>query len=215
MDQIHSTIIRLDGSIHSQSRLLVNQHYLELAGVPREMDLAHALEILATEFKTPLEVAFGGFTQNNPETFMSRGQRPHERMFSAQDGALVLVGWPVVTVENGISARPLDKLRRTMNEANVLHWYHQSWCDIDNDSHIVIGHYSNVSRPQINELARAVSNYLADNPIRVEVGVNQLSVVASDSPTLEPAQFVGRFPLNPAEIRGLYACPPGTMGRAP
>jgi hypothetical protein len=213
LEQIHSTVVRLDGSIHFQSRLLVNQHYLQLAGVPREMDLARALGILTSEFKVPLKIVIGGFTPDNPGTFMSRGQRSYERMFSAQDGALVLVGWPAVTVENGISVKPLDEIRRKMNEANILHWYHQSRGDIDNDFHLVIGHYSDVSHPQVNEATHAVSAYLAKNPIRLEVGVDQLSVVASDSPTLSPAQFIGRLPLDPAKIRDLYGCFPGPGGR--
>lgn len=213
LEQIHSTIVRLDGSMHSPSRLFVNQHHLELAGVPREMDLARALGILVAQFQLPIKIVIGGFTPDKPGIFLSRGQRPYERMFSAQDGALVLVGWPVITVENGITAKPLDELRRKMNEANILHWYHQSWDDIDNDFHLVVGHYSGASHPQVEEVTRTVSTYLAKNPIRVEVGVNQLSVVASDSPTLEPAQFIGRLPLNPAKVRDLYDCPPGSGGR--
>lgn len=207
LQQIHSTVVRLDGKIDGQSRLLVNQHYLELAGVPREMDLARALRILAAQFKSPLKILIGGFAADNPGKFMSRGRHPYERMFSAQDGALVLVGWPAATVENGISMKPLDDLRRKMNEANILHWYHKSWSDIDNDFHSVIGHYTDGFHPQLTEVTRATSAYLAKNPIQVEVGVNQLTVVAADSPTLAPAQFIGRLPLNPAKIRDLYGYP--------
>ena len=65
LQPIHSTIIRLDGEIDAQSRLLVNQHYLELAGVPREMDLARALRILAAQFTPPLKILIGGFTRTS------------------------------------------------------------------------------------------------------------------------------------------------------
>lgn len=204
LDQIHSTLIRLDGRIHLETGRLVNQHYLELTGVPRAIGHAKALEILTAHFATPLRVRIGGFRPNESAKFSSRGQPPYERMFSAQDGSLVLVGWPETTVMNGVSRKPLDDLRREMNEANILHWYHESWTDVDNDFHLVIGRYNAVSRHKANETVRDVSRYLSQHLTLIEVGLNEVAVVAADSPTLAPARLVSRLPIGPADIVDLY-----------
>ena len=205
LDQIHSTVIRLDGRTHTKTGLLVNQHYLQLADIPRAMDHARAAEILTAYLAPPLSIRIGGFRPNSPTKFTSRGQRPYERMFSAQDGSLVLVGWPASTVMNGITQRPLDDLRRKMNEANILHWYHKSWSDVDNDFHLVVGHYDGVSQRNVEEAVDAASIYLSQHPIQVEVGVNQVAIIAADWPTLAPARSIGRLPIDPADLINLYS----------
>src|SRR5260370_33253745 len=101
---------------------------------------------------------------------------------------------------NGITLRPLDDLRRKMNEANILHWYHKSWSDVDNDFHLVVGHYNSVSQRKTKEAVAAASVYLSQHPIQVKVGVNQVAIIAADSLTLAPARFIGRLPVDPADI---------------
>ena len=204
LDQIHSTVIRLDGRIDMETGHLVNQHYIELAGVRRAMDHAKAMEILTAHFATPLGIRIGGLSPHKSAKFFSRGQPPYERMFSAQDGSLVLMGWPEATVMNGISQKPLDDLRRQMNEANILHWYHQSWSDVDNDFHLVIGRYNAVSQHKANEAVRDVSLLLSEQPTGIEVGINEIAIIAADSPTLAPARFIGRLPVDPTDIANLY-----------
>jgi len=204
LDQIHGTLIRLDGITDKRSGLIVNQHYREFAGAAAPMDHARALNILADSLTPPVAIRIGGFQRSAPATFSSRGQRPYERMFSVQGQAFVLMGWPVATVINGISQRPLDGLRRRMNEANILHWYHESWADIDNDFHLVIGHRDRVPDHEATEAVRAVRAYLAQHPAQIEVGVGDVAIIASNSPSLAPAQFIGRLPLSVAEIGKLY-----------
>ncbi len=115
------------------------------------------------------------------------------------------MGWPASTVMNGITQRPLDDLRRKMNEANILHWYHKSWSDVDNDFHLVVGHYDGVSQRNVEEAVDATSMYLSQHPIQVEVGVNQVAIIAADWPTLAPARFIGRLPIDPADLINLYS----------
>src|SRR5512133_2676705 len=100
LDQIHGTVIRLDGVADAQAGFVVNLRYLEVTGVPRAMDHARALEILAAHLTPPLSIRIGGYGPGTAATFSSRGQHPHERMFSVQGDAFVLVGWPVSTVTN-------------------------------------------------------------------------------------------------------------------
>jgi len=204
LEQIHGTVIRLDGVTDTQTGLLVNQRYLELTGNPRAMDHARAAEILAACLTPPLRIRIGGYRPDTPATFSSRGQHPHERTFSAQQGAFVLVGWPVSTVANGLPDRRLDELRRNMNDANVWHWYHESSADVDNDFHLVVGHHNGASQHETAEAVREVRAYLAQHPVQIEVGVDQVAIIAADSPTLAPAQFIGRLPVDPADITNLY-----------
>ena len=204
LDQIHGTLIRLDGIADRRSGLIVNQHYREFAGAAFPMDHARALKILAGSLTPPVAIRIGGFERSAPATFSSRGQHPYERMFSVQGPAFVLMGWPVTTVINGISQRPLDGLRRSMNDANILHWYHESWTDIDNDFHLVIGHRHRVGDHAAIEAVHAVRAYLARHPVQIEVGTDDVAIIAANSPTLAPAQFIGRLPLNAAEIGKLY-----------
>jgi hypothetical protein len=202
--QTHSTLIRLDGTIDSETGLLVNHHYVELAGVPGAVDHRRALDILATHFVRPLRIRIGGIRPGDSMAFSSRGKTPYERMFSAQDGALVLIGWPVCTLLNEIMPRPLDDLRREMNKANILHWYHRSWADIDNDFHITIGHYNGVPRGRVDDAVRAVLTYLSQHPAEFDVGLDNVAIVASNSPTLAPAEFVGRLPIEVMDLVSLY-----------
>jgi hypothetical protein len=205
LDQIHGTVIRLDGVADSQTGLLVNPGFLELTGTARAMNHARALEILADHLTPPLRIRIGGYGPQAPAMFSSQGRHPHERAFSVQGDAFVLMGWPVSTVANGMSHRPLDDLRRNMNEANILHWYHDSLADIDNDFHLVVGHHNGVPEREATETVRAVRAYLARHPVQIAVGIDQISIVAANSPTLAPAAFVGRLPLNPADVVDLYA----------
>jgi len=53
LEQIHGTVIRLDGATDTQTGLIVNQHYLELTGTPRAMDHARASEMGAALSEVP------------------------------------------------------------------------------------------------------------------------------------------------------------------
>jgi hypothetical protein len=110
----------------------------------------------------------------------------------------------VSTIASGISQRPLDALRRKMNEANIWHWYHSSPADIDNDFHLVVGHCSGASPTETAAAVRAVRTYLGRHPVQIEIGLERMAIIAADSPTLAPAQFIGRFPVSPADVADLY-----------
>ena len=204
LDQIHGTVIRLDGVADAQSGLIINPRYAEFTGMPHGMDHARALEIVTAHLTPPLSIRIGGYGPATPATFSSRGQHPYERMFSGPGNAFVLMGWPAATVAQGISARPLDRLRRTMNEANIVHWYHDSPTGIDNDFHLVVGHHDGVSPAEAAAAVDAVRTYLAQHPVQIDVGVDQVSIIAADSPTLAPAQFVAPLPVDPGDIAKLY-----------
>jgi hypothetical protein len=209
-EQIHATLIRLDGVADTRTGLIVNQRYLELTGQRRAMDLGRALEILTHALSPPLRIGIGGYPLGAAAVFSSRGEHPHERSFSAQAGALVLLGWPAGRAGAGRPNLPLDTLRRKMSEANVAHFYHRrpgphpSPGDVDNDFHLVVGHYDVGQQAAAEQAVSEVRGYLAGHPVEVEVGPGQVSVVASYSPTLMPARFAATLPVAAARIVSLY-----------
>ena len=138
LEQVHATLIALNGVRDPQTGAVVNEYLLAHAGLRREMDLPRVMDILAAA--TPLRVRVGGFRPGQEIPFTSRGQHLAERTFSMHDKAFVLVGWPADSLAG--AGQPLDELRRAMNAANVLHRYHAHATDVDNDLHLVLGHHA-------------------------------------------------------------------------
>lgn len=204
LEQTHSTLVRLDWFTDSQSGLTVNKRYYDVVGSARPMAPGQALEILCSHLEPPLHIRFGGHQPNGLETFSSRGMSPYQRMFSVQGQACVLVGWPLPTVVHGISRKPLDDLRRKMNDANIMHYYHESLTDIDNDFHIVVGHHSDAPPATISAAVEAVRSYLVKHPAEINVGIQQATIITSDTPTLMPAYFIGRIPEDHVDIMRLF-----------
>jgi hypothetical protein len=204
LEQIHGTLIGLNGVREPATGAIMSQYYLEHRGARRVMDFERVLQILAERFSRPLTIRIGGFGPGDEAGFTSQGKHPHERTFSARGGALVLMGWPVSTVTSAGAQRPLDDLRRSMNDANVLHRYHAAATDVDNDFYLVLGHYANAAESTLAETERIVRRDLAHHHVDVLVGRGQVRIVASGSSTLAPARFAGELPLAADELARLY-----------
>jgi hypothetical protein len=192
LDQVHATLISLEGVRDPDTQAVVNDYYLKYAGSRRQMDLRQVTDILTRRFRDPLRVRIGGFRPQQEVPFTSRDQHPFERTFSVQGNAFVLMGWPVVSV--GGPARPLDELRRDMNDANVRHKYHPGDADVDNDLHMVVGHHAGAPDDALQEVVDAVRAKLAAEPVELDIGLGDVKIVASDSPTLAPSLYVSDIP---------------------
>src|ERR1700734_1970255 len=59
-EQVHATLIALNGVRDPATGAIVNEYLLEHDGVRREMDLPRVMDILARRFSTPLRVRIGG-----------------------------------------------------------------------------------------------------------------------------------------------------------
>lgn len=204
LEQIHGTLIGLNGVREPATGAIISQYYLEHRGARRAMDFERVLQILAARFSRPLTIRIGGVGPGGETGFTSQGKHPHERTFSARSGALVLMGWPVITLTSEGAQRPLDELRRDMNDANVLHRYHAAVTDVDNDFHLVLGHCTDASESTLAETERIVRRDLAHHHVDVRVGRGQVRIVASDSSTLAPARFAGELPLAADDLVRLY-----------
>ena len=204
LEQVHATLIALDGVRDPGTGAIVNDYLLTHAGVRREMDLPRVMDILAQRFATPLRVRIGGFRQDQGTPFTSRGQHLAMRTFCVQGQAFVLMGWPAASLTGaGPTQEPLDELRREMNEANVLHKYHVRATDVDNDLYLVVGHHTGAAAGALARATAAVRDKLAADPVDLAIGLTDVKIVAADSHTLAPPLFVGDIPADEAALRAL------------
>ena len=203
LEQVHATLIALNGVRDPETGAIVNEYLLAHAGVRREMDLPRVMDILARRFGTPLPVRIGGFRPAQEAPFTSRGQHLAMRTFSVQDRAFVLVGWPADSLAG--AGRPLDDLRREMNAAHVLHRYHVQAADVDNDLHLVVGHHASAPPGALARATAAVRDKLAADPVDLTIGLADIKIVAADSHTLAPPLYVGDIPAAEATLLALMS----------
>jgi hypothetical protein len=203
LEQVHATLIALDGVRDPGTGAIVNDYLFAHAGVRREMDLPRVMDILARRFATPLQVRIGGFRPDQEIPFTSRGQHLAERTFCVRDKAFVLMGWPAVSLAG--ADRPLDELRHEMNEANVRHKYHVHATDVDNDLHLVVGHHAGAPPGALAQATAAVRDKLASDPVDLAIDLADVKIVAADSHTLAPPLFVGDIPADEAALLALMS----------
>jgi hypothetical protein len=204
LEQIHATLIGLNGVREPATGALISQYYLEHRGARCIMDFGRVLQILEERFSRPLTIRIGGFGPGDETGFTSQGKHPQQRTFSARNGTFVLMGWPVATMRSQGAQRPLDELRRDMNKANVLHRYHAAAADVDNDFYLVLGHYTDTTESTLAETERIVRRDLAHDHVDVQVSRERVRIVAADSATLAPARFAGALPLAADDLACLY-----------
>ncbi len=201
LEQVHATLIALDGVRDPETGAIVNAYLLAHAGVRREMDLPRVMDILAQA--TPLRVRIGGFRPDQEIPVTSRGHLLAMRTFCVQDHAFVLMGWPADSLAG--AGRPLDELRREMNAANVRHKYHVRATDVDNDLHLVVGHHAGAPAGALARATAAVRDKLAADPVDLTIGLADVKIVAADSHTLAPPLFVGDIPAAEASLLALLS----------
>jgi hypothetical protein len=201
LEQVHATLIALNGVRDPATGTIVNEYFLEHAGAAVEMDLPRVMRILASHFAAPLAVRFGGWGADEPVPFRSQGKHLYERGFSVHGRAFVLAGWPALALAG--DGRPLDRLRRDMNAANVLHKYHRGDADVDDDLYLVVGHHDGAPAGALQRAAAAVRDRLAADPVELAIGLADVRIVAADSHTLAPPLFSGGIPVDAQTLLAL------------
>jgi hypothetical protein len=204
-EQVHGTLIVL-GGYRDAAGGVINEHYLDLRGERHAMDFGLVQRLVLGQLAEPLMIRIGGFGPADPGPFTSQGRPLPERSFSAQSArSLVLMGWPAAALESAGRCKPLDALRRSMTAAGVLHRYHARPADVDDDFHLVAGHYAAAAAPdRVRAAVGAVREYLADHPVEVLVGAGQVRLLAADAPTLAAPWFSSPLPVPAAEVARLY-----------
>jgi hypothetical protein len=129
--------------------------------------------------RRPLTVQFGGFDEGD-RRLLSRGLRLYERGFTAKDGKIVLIGWPV-SGTSGVDNAPhleLVNIRRGCETFGVRHKYHVRQNDADPDLHLVIGNIGpGMLLEKLTDLEVAVRRELAASAVRVTMSAVDLALV--------------------------------------
>lgn len=204
LGQIHGTLVSFSPVEDLGDDSLLNEHFHDVTGIAVSIDASKALSILQDQLRSPCKIRLGGHEFNGNSTFLSRGQHPYNRMFSAQGDALVLIGWPVSTITRGLAEAPLNELRRAMNRAGIMHLYHESTTDIDNDLHMVIGHCDDGPAEAVSAAVNEVRSYLVGHPVEFEMSINRVTIIAADTPTLSSTKFRGHIPADNAAILSIF-----------
>ena len=92
-----------------------------------------------------------------------------------------------------------------MNAAGVLHRYHVRAADVDNDLHLVVGHHAGAPAGALARAEAGVRNTLAGDPVDLAIGMDDVKIVAADSPTLAPPLYVSDIPAGEAALLALMS----------
>ena len=181
MDQVHATVTGLEG--FHVGRGVINENYHRLHGQIKQMNMKSFLNWLYHTRRLPIEFQIGGFDYSNPYPFTSQGLHPYIRSFAVRGSIAVAMGWPV---RDSHYPMDLDSLRRCANDFNILHKYHDAGGSVDNDFFFVLGRVDRgrLTEQKIQDAQDIVRDYMAANPIRLEVGKDNLSVVGYTDTTL-------------------------------
>lgn len=204
LEQVHATIIGLEGRRDLRSGQIINKNLEEFAGKTSPMDIGRLADLISGLFAAPLAAQFGGYEPTGQYGFTSRGAHPHERSFSIQGTAAVIIGWPASC---GEGRQVLDTLRRSFQDANALHRYHTEPSAVDNDLYLVAGHIdrSAASGKQIFAATSRGRAFAARNPVRFDINQSDLSVVSYEEATLCPDTSIAyRVPVSAGQLNALY-----------
>lgn len=195
LSQVHATVIGLE---RLPGPLPYNRNFFKHRRVLRKMNPSGLCAYLQRTEHWPLDIQIGGFQDRN-YPFCSRGQRPYLRSFSIQGNAAVLIGWPVqplpfgapqsrLFVERDRYPDSLNELRSSAQVYNVLHAYHASAGDTDNDLYLRLGLIDNARQLDVATraaLQHGLRAYLSERePVISTLGLNELNVVCYQHDTL-------------------------------
>jgi hypothetical protein len=195
--QIHATIVGLERRIGSATH---NANYSKHRGRDAAMDFGGFLHYLRGCGHFPFQVQAGGFGRRE-YPFRSRKAAPYERSFSVQGDKAVVMGWPVrgeplttppstpegCAQEGRIYPLTLDSLRRGAQGFGILHAYHQTPTDVDNDLFFRIGLVSPAAMGHgaAGSLVREVRQILSDGPpLVVEMTLDDVYIAAYEDDKL-------------------------------
>jgi len=217
VDQIHGTIIGLEKVSGEE---LINKNMACNRGRCIAMDIVAFARDLQDSPRFPITLQFGGYALDDV-SFTSRGQPPYDRSFSIQGGKAVLIGWPVSKKRRGKASgstnrnegdfnRSLDDIRKRAQVFSILHTYHVSETDVDNDFYMRLGLIKTTGSNErhILELTHKVRNWLSRNPFTVDLSLRDLTI-ASYQDEMLPTHSTRRFSIasicrQEAEIERLY-----------
>lgn len=194
--QVHATIVGLE---HLGDSMRENACFRRLRGRSVEMDIPGFVDFLRTSPALPLLVQLGGFRETD-HPFLSRNASPYLRSFSVQGDKAVAIGWPWRSDSVGAAGEyplTLDALRRRAREFGILHAYHASEADRDNDLFFRIGLIDRdaVSDEAVYDLEQRIRRYMSgEPPLILRIGLDDLHIALYEDERL-PLDTTRTWPL--------------------
>lgn len=211
--QVHATLIGFERRAGSPA---INANFAQHRGRDVVMDIDGFLAYLRGCDLLPFKVQIGGFT-DRPYPFTSREATPYERSFSIQGDKVVVMGWPFqpepcatlpdTAAPGSREARlypgTLDRLRHAAQRFGILHGYHRSPLDRDNDLFFRIGLVDPLVDPAVKiAVACQVRERLSvQSPVIIEIGLEALSIAAYGDDRL-PLDSTRAWPLTDSRMSG-------------
>lgn len=179
LEQVHGTIVGLEG--HRFANKIKNANFESHLSQTRLVDPAEFLKFVQLTQLDSIEVNIGGYSIELQD-FTSRGQLPFKRSFSIQNNVVVVMGWPSAAA-NG--HRLLDEYRRKFNRVNVLHKWHRTPSEIDDDFYLVLGRVQRIKDEGKERLVDVMREYLSARAFtKVTLGRKNLSIIGYLDPQL-------------------------------
>jgi len=173
IEQIHATIIGLEGCRRVDQ--IENINFRQLRQEARCVDPAELLSFLRSSSLPSFDVRIGGYAAAEKFRFLSQGKHPHVRSFSILGVIAVAMGWPAD------GSNVLDDLRRSFGQINVLHKWHKTESDIDNDFFFVLGRIDPelTGTEAIASAEQVLRRFMAEiEPVTIPVDLTTLRVVS-------------------------------------
>lgn len=207
LEQVHATIIGCEGSIAELG--IVNQWFDLRRQETRYMNLVGLVNYLQQQITLPLTIRFGGFDRATEYNFRSRNEHLYFRSFQLQptenQAIPIFIGW---SWENNRVTLAIDRLRRNLQQFNLLHKYHATDEAIDNDFYLRLG---TIARPlnqsEIQTIATQVCNFLASQPpLYLPLEKNNLAFARYQDLSLSPAttEIIPISAIAPQQLATLY-----------
>jgi hypothetical protein len=219
IEQIHATLVGLEIDEHRRQYFL-NRNYKthQLANVA--MNFRGLVEYLRNVCRTPIHIQIGGF-QVRDYPFTSRGSRPFNRSISIQGGNVVLIGWPRLGLPSAgttslqsaaiddaaLYPSILDCIRQGAQRYGVLHSYHRTPVDTDNDFYLRIG---TVEKPECVDSGAQVrvhdalrSKLASRSPLLVDVDLSSVFLAFYESEEL-PMESTMAYPLTDERLDDVF-----------
>jgi hypothetical protein len=210
LTQVHGTIIGCEGWKTDVG--VVNQWFQEKRQETKYIDFAGLINYLNQQIELPISIRFGGYDRNTNYSFFSRDQHLYHRSFQLQSadnqGIPVLIGW---SWQNYSVTLAIDNLRRQLQQFNLLHKYHETPDDVDNDFYLRLGTIkADLTLSEREAIAIEIRNLLeAQAALSIPIQLENLAFVQYQDLALTPntTRVIPINEISPQELLGLFDFP--------
>jgi hypothetical protein len=203
LEQVHATLLGLEGRKDPQG--VINKWFLDYRGETRYIDFPNFLNYLRYSGRLPIAVRIGGYNRALNYNFFSRDRHPYQRSFNLQKNIAVLIAWPCRGKNYPMD---LDRLRLEGQNFNILHKYHNSIEEVDNDLYMRLGMFAEeLTAEEIKRLEISMREFLeARSPLYLSIDANSVffTYYQDEFLTLETTRVIPLLEASPEELEGIY-----------